>query len=75
MKVIKKFNDIKGESKLYEKRPIRVRAKRLNEDISIQTREGTLVGKKGEYLIEGIQGEIYPCGDIIFINTYKEVKE
>ena len=39
--------------------------------VSIDTREGTVFGYKDDWLIEGIQGEFYPCGDEIFRATYE----
>jgi hypothetical protein len=37
----------------------------------IQTREGTLYGYPNrDYVIEGIEGEIYPCDKTIFHKTY-----
>ena len=40
---------------------------------TINTREGTLKGYPGDYLIQGVQGEIYPCGREIFNQTYDPV--
>jgi hypothetical protein len=39
----------------------------------IQTLEGTMVGNGGDYIIKGVQGEIYPCKPDIFKATYEEV--
>lgn len=41
----------------------------------IETLEGTMIAKAGDYIIRGIQGEIYPCKAKIFEQTYEEVKE
>lgn len=40
----------------------------------IETLEGTMIAKTGDYIIRGIKGEIYPCKADIFKQTYKEVK-
>ena len=40
----------------------------------IETLEGTMFGYGGEYIIKGVQGEIYPCKPDIFKATY-EVEE
>lgn len=39
----------------------------------IQTLEGTMKGLGGDYIIKGIQGEIYPCKPGIFEATYEKV--
>ena len=39
----------------------------------IETLEGTMTAKTGDYIIRGIQGEIYPCKAKIFEQTYEEV--
>lgn len=40
----------------------------------IQTLEGTMVGNGGDYIIKGVQGEIYPCKSDIFESTYERVE-
>ena len=40
----------------------------------IKTLEGTMVAKAGDYIIRGIQGEIYPCKADIFEDTYELVE-
>ena len=37
----------------------------------IKTLEGTMRGDYGDYIIKGIQGEIYPCKPDIFEATYE----
>ncbi|WJV20747.1 hypothetical protein QU593_10055 [Rossellomorea marisflavi] len=39
----------------------------------INTLEGTMEGRGGDYIIKGVQGEIYPCKPYIFEQTYEEV--
>ena len=39
----------------------------------IKTLEGTMVGNGGDYIIKGVQGEIYPCKPDIFKATYEKV--
>lgn len=39
----------------------------------IETLEGTMIAKTGDYIIKGIQGELYPCKADIFKQTYEEV--
>lgn len=37
----------------------------------IQTLEGEMRGNRGDWIIRGIKGEIYPCKDEIFEATYE----
>jgi hypothetical protein len=39
----------------------------------INTLEGLMRGEKGDYIIKGVQGEIYPCKPDIFEMTYEQV--
>lgn len=39
----------------------------------IKTLEGTMVAKAGDYIIKGVNGEIYPCKADIFKKTYEAV--
>lgn len=41
----------------------------------IQTLEGTMQGNGGDYIIKGVQGEVYPCKANIFETTYEKVDE
>ena len=38
--------------------------------ILIQTLEGVMRGNPGDWLIRGVKGELYPCKDDIFRQTY-----
>lgn len=38
----------------------------------IKTLEGTMRGDYGDYIIRGVQGEIYPCKPDIFEQTYEQ---
>lgn len=39
----------------------------------IYTLEGIMIAETGDYIIRGVQGEIYPCKPDIFEKTYEEV--
>lgn len=39
----------------------------------IKTPEGTMVAKRGDWIIRGVKGEIYPCKPDIFAATYEAV--
>ena len=41
----------------------------------IKTLEGTMVAKAGDYIIRGVNGEIYPCKRDIFDKTYEAVQK
>lgn len=43
--------------------------------VKIKTLEGTMLGKEGDYLIKGTQGEFYPCKKDIFEAKYIKVEE
>ena len=40
---------------------------------SIDTDEGSFVAVKGDWIIKGIEGEIYPCRDSIFKKSYEPI--
>jgi hypothetical protein len=53
------------------KRPIIVHAKRIDEEFRVETLEGNYKqGKPGDYLMRGINGELYICDGPIFEKTY-----
>lgn len=41
----------------------------------IKTLEGTMRGDFGDYIIRGVQGEVYPCKPDIFEKTYEPVED
>jgi hypothetical protein len=42
--------------------------------MTIETLEGTMTANVGDYVIRGINGEIYPCKPDIFEKTYELVE-
>lgn len=44
-------------------------------ELFIQTLEGRFHVSVGDYIIRGVQGELYPCKPDIFEQTYEEVKD
>lgn len=53
------------------KRPVIVQAKQISEDFRVNTLEGNYKqGKPGDYLMRGIDGELYICDRSIFERTY-----
>jgi len=61
--------------KHYRKKPVVIMATRLEEELRIETLEGTMIGRKGDYLIQGIKGELYPCKPEVFEATYEPASQ
>lgn len=40
----------------------------------IKTLEGTMIASEGDYIIQGVNGELYPCKPDIFEKTYETVE-
>lgn len=57
------------------KRPISVKCIQINEEFEVQTLEGVMKGNLGDYLMVGVNGEMYPCAKNIFEKTYDIIKE
>ena len=47
---------------------------RIGNEIRIATLEGEMTASDGDWLIQGVSGEIYPCKPDIFKQTYEEEK-
>ena len=60
--------------KKYRKKPIIVEAYQTDEEKIIETLEGKMKANKGDYIIKGIKGELYPCKEDIFYETYDKVE-
>ncbi|MGW8381262.1 hypothetical protein ACWB45_00575 [Streptococcus parasuis] len=43
--------------------------------MEINTLEGVMIADQGDYIIQGIKGEIYPCKPDIFEASYERVEE
>ena len=57
----------------YKKKPVIVRAYMMPVDFEVETLEGIMKGNSGDYLIEGINKELYPCKPDIFKKTYRTI--
>jgi hypothetical protein len=42
-----------------------------DKKFSVKTLEGTMQGNVGDWIIRGIEGELYPCKHSIFIAKYE----
>jgi len=56
--------------KLAVKKPIPVRCFKMDKNFQVETLEGVMKGKPGDWLMVGIDGEMYPCDGEIFEKTY-----
>lgn len=56
----------------YKKKPVVIEAYQTDEEVEIKTLEGVMKANKGDYIIKGVQGELYPCKPDIFYETYEE---
>lgn len=43
--------------------------------VIIPTLEGDMICQDGDYIIKGVQGELYPCKPDIFEKTYEPISE
>ena len=68
----KGFNN---EPKKYVKKPIVVEAYRTNDELEIETLEGTMKASQGDFIITGVHGEKYPCKPDIFWETYEDFND
>lgn len=57
----------------FRKKPVVIRAYQVGEPMDIDTLEGTMHASAGDWIIEGVQGEMYPCKPDIFAETYTPV--
>jgi hypothetical protein len=58
--------------KEYIKKPIVIHAKQMKNDFEIETPEGVMRGRAGDYVVCGIEGETYPVKKDIFKKTYEK---
>lgn len=70
MKEIKANQTPDFEFKEAVKKPLRVKCVQVHEPFTIETLEGTLKGKPGDWLMVGVEGEMYAIDDAIFKKTY-----
>lgn len=45
---------------------------RMDAEFSVETLEGVMTGKAGDYLMMGAHGELYPCAASVFEDTYED---
>ena len=70
MKTYDTFENVEGLNACI-KRPIVVHAMSIQEEFRVNTLEGNYKqGKAGDYLMKGIDGELYICDKAIFEKSY-----
>ena len=75
MKTFDTFEEIDGMAPCVKK-PATVHAKQIHEDFRVNTLEGDYKqGKAGDYLIKGVEGELYINDKDIFEKTYDFKKD
>jgi hypothetical protein len=65
------MSDLQLIARLYRKKPVIVRAYQTPHATVICTLEGNMHADAGDWIIEGVKGEIYPCKPDIFDLTYE----
>ena len=45
------------------------------DDMVIETLEGEMIARPGDWIIKGVNGEFYPCKPDIFEKTYERVED
>ncbi|MDC7999850.1 hypothetical protein POV26_02275 [Aequorivita todarodis] len=53
-----------------KKKPIAIKCVQIDEPFEVETMEGTMKGKAGDWLMIGVNGEKYACDREIFEKTY-----
>lgn len=61
--------------KKFRKIPVVIEAYQTDEEMEIETLEGVMKADKGDWIIRGVKGELYPCKPDVFEMTYEKVKE
>ncbi|NCT17051.1 MAG: hypothetical protein COZ75_06350 [Flavobacteriaceae bacterium CG_4_8_14_3_um_filter_34_10] len=53
------------------KKPIPIQCAQIMEPFEVETIEGTMKGKAGDWLMVGVTGELYVCDNAIFNKSYE----
>lgn len=70
MKIFKTFEEVSNLAPC-RKKPIVIHSKKMDEEFQVETLEGNYkTGKSGDYLMKGIDGELYICDGDIFERSY-----
>ena len=75
MKIFECFEKVSDMHKC-RKKPLYIYAKQINEDFRVCSLEGDYIqGKAGDYLMQGIERELYVCDKNIFEKTYDWIED
>lgn len=69
----RRFRAIEAPDVIFQqavKKPIPVACVQIKEPFEVESLEGLVRGKPGDWLMRGIQGELYVCDREIFEKTY-----
>ncbi len=58
----------------FRKKPVIIDAIQTDIEVKIETLEGTMTARPGDWIITGVNGEKYPCKQDIFEKTYEPVE-
>lgn len=61
--------------KKFRKIPVVIEAYQTDVEMEIETSEGVMKADKGDWIIKGVKGELYPCKPDVFKMTYEKVDE
>lgn len=53
------------------KKPIPIECVQIDKAFEVESMEGLVQGKPGDWLMRGIEGELYVCDKTIFEKTYE----
>lgn len=70
--IIGKIEESKFEK--FMKIPVEIEAYQTDEEVYIETLEGVMKADKGDWIIKGVKGELYPCKPDVFKMTYEKVE-
>jgi len=70
--IIGKIEESKFEK--FMKIPVEIEAYQTDEEVYIETLEGVMKADKGDWIIKGVKGELYPCKPDVFEMTYEKVE-
>lgn len=70
--IIGKIEENKFEK--FMKIPVEIEAYQTDEEVYIETLEGVMKADKGDWIIKGVKGELYPCKSDVFEMTYEKVE-
>ena len=53
----------------------RIDDRKVYGPLTVQTYEGLMIAHKGDYIIKGVAGEIYPCREEVFEKSFYELTD